>query len=64
MTRKDYILIAETLRKAGEIHVGDDYQRGKKAGVLVAVEFIADALKGDNPKFDRARFIAAVKGEE
>lgn len=65
MTRKDYILIAGALRKAGDIHVyqGDEYQKGKRIGVEVASEYIADALQVDNPEFDRRKFIKYVKGE-
>jgi hypothetical protein len=62
MTRKDYILIATALKKAHDVYVNDDYQRGKKAGVLVAAEFIADALAADNPRFNHRHFIEVVHG--
>ena len=64
MTRKDYILLAEALRNAGNIHVSDDFQRGKKTGVAVAVEFVADALQRDNSRFNREHFLAGVRGEK
>lgn len=64
MTRKDYVLLATTLNKASQIHVQDDFQRGKVAGVAVAAEFIADALASDNKRFDRAHFIAVVRGDK
>ena len=64
MTRKDYILLAEALRNAGDIHVQDDFQRGKKTGVAVAVEFICDALQRDNSRFNRDHFLAVVHGEK
>jgi hypothetical protein len=64
MTRKDYILLAEALHKAGQIHVADDYQHGKKTGVAVAAEFVADALQRDNLRFNREHFLAVVRGEK
>jgi hypothetical protein len=64
MTRKDYIILAEALKKAGDIHTGDAYQNGKKVGVLVATEFIADALGNNNSRFNREHFLAVVRGEK
>jgi hypothetical protein len=64
MTRKDYIILAEALRNAGDIHVSDDFQRGKKTGVAVAVEFVADALQRDNSRFNREHFLSVVHGEK
>lgn len=62
MTKKDYILIAAALHKARHIEhtEGDEYQRGKVAGVYVAAEFIADVLQVGNLKFDRRKFIEYV----
>ena len=48
MTRRDYILIANALRKSGE-----DY--------FLALLNLADALEVDNPRFDRERFIEATR---
>ena len=56
MTRKDYVLIAETLA-----NLMNDFNNGGEDSVslsLVAQE-LADALQGDNPRFDRARFLDA-----
>ena len=64
MTRKHYILLAEALRKASEIHVADEFQRGKKTGIAVAAEFVADALQRDNLRFNREHFLAVVRGEK
>lgn len=50
MTKKDYILIAEALRRA------------RTYGTDAASE-IADALKSDNARFDRNRFLAAATRE-
>ena len=62
MTRKDYELLART--------IGAAEARGKRgtngparvaasgmAGVIVAL--LCDALAAENPRFDRARFLAA-----
>ena len=53
MTRKDYQLIAQVFANVGEIvelseTIGADLARN-----------LADALQVDNPRFDRARFLAA-----
>ena len=62
MTRKDYILIAAALRNAhdairqkepAECH--DDMLDG----IGYAADYLVDALANDNPRFDRARFLAA-----
>ena len=50
MTRKDYVMIAETLATAWW---DSEYV---KAGV---VHTLADTLEADNPRFDRARFLDA-----
>jgi hypothetical protein len=71
MTRKDYILIAETLRVTyleadrnsrlaerafGEVRFAD--------GVTKAAEKVADSLARDNVRFDRNYFLAVVRGEK
>jgi hypothetical protein len=53
MTRKDYQLIAEVFANFGQMieleeTIGADIARN-----------LADALQGDNPRFDRARFLTA-----
>ena len=50
MTRKDYVLIADTIATAW--HASAD----SKADL--AYKF-ADVLEEDNPRFDRARFLVA-----
>ena len=52
MTRKDYNLIAEVLRDSLDLIVDD------LALEALASNF-ADELALDNPRFDRARFLAA-----
>ena len=54
MTRKDYILIAEAFKSAAE---AVDYP--ERLGALLAANEIAHRLERDNPRFDRARFMAA-----
>lgn len=56
MTRKDYVLIADTLS-----NLMKDFNNGGDDSVslsLVAQE-LADTLATDNPRFDRARFLTA-----
>lgn len=53
MTKKDYELIASVFRAS----------RGHHTPTSIA-ERLADALKGENPRMDRARFIAACMGED
>jgi len=54
MTRKDYVLIAGALRKARE-----RYPTPANTAHLCVADCIADALVGDNPRFDRDRFVEA-----
>ena len=56
MTKKDYILIAAALKAARPI--GDEDYIYTVCDVHC--EAIADALGRDNPRFDRARFLAAA----
>lgn len=44
--------------------VEEAYAKGKKLGVLVAAEFIADTLGRNNPKFDRRQFLTLVRGSK
>lgn len=70
MTRKDYILIAETLRSqwkdAHSKHFcrSEQYSEGMQNGVRAVTYQIADALESDNPRFDREHFLAVVRGEK
>lgn len=72
MTRKDYVMIAETLRqllddiaREGESEsesMGDHIRAviyGRRLGVRHAALRLADQLRQDNPRFDRTRFIEA-----
>ncbi len=54
MTRKDYVLIADALKRAGNACASPSpIQHATDCHVL------ADALARDNPRFDRARFLKA-----
>ncbi len=57
MTRKDYTLIAEALYRAkpSDAHALDDVYMGWGE----SVNQIADALAGENNRFDASRFLAA-----
>ena len=61
MTRKDYILLANTLRDrldwgSYEVYPFNEYARGYNA----AVEAVISALKSDNPEFNKDRFMEVV----
>lgn len=63
MTRKDYQLIAASVHRSMQAHgIGNKSTRevagGDKALRLVATD-LAASLAHDNPRFDRARFLAA-----
>ena len=70
MTRKDYILIADTLRglladierESGPMAVCDRTRAlmaGEHLGVRHVAMRLADQLHSDNTRFDRTRFIEA-----
>jgi hypothetical protein len=60
MTRKDYVLIAEALGFA--INKASTYKLDTSA-IYFAVGALSQTLLQDNPRFDQARFIAAVEKE-
>lgn len=70
MTRKDYILIAETIRELladidrdGSGAILSDHSSHVLAGERISIHTLAmrlaDQLRQDNPRFDRTRFMAA-----
>ena len=71
MTRKDYILIADTIAQFIRDIAKDDgpdlSERGRAilSGERVAIQTIAhrlaEQLRQDNPRFDRQRFIDACQ---
>jgi hypothetical protein len=56
MTRKDYVLIADTLA-----NLMSDFNNGGEDSVSLSLvaEELATALETDNPRFNRARFLDA-----
>ena len=70
MTRKDYVMIAETLRglladierESGPMAVCASTRAalaGERLGVRTVALRLADQLHSDNTRFDRTRFIEA-----
>jgi hypothetical protein len=64
MTRKDYVMIAETIRELlADIDRESPGMRevltGERMGVASVARRLADQLRQDNPRFDRTRFIEA-----
>ena len=61
MTRKDYILIAATIREtlATDPEFGIDWPKRERAAVGVVAHRLAHRLRQENPQFDFARFIEA-----
>ena len=55
MTRKDYIAIASAIRRQAEA----DAQKGGHTITQNIAWNIADVMKQDNMRFDRARFLNA-----
>ena len=59
MTRKDYVMIAETIK--GSINYEQSFnknQDGANALKFLAIT-LASTLEADNPRFERARFLSA-----
>ncbi len=63
MTRKDYIILADALRRTDWREITATIgARGGLAPLITqgtVAGLIADALAADNPRFDRSRFLAA-----
>jgi hypothetical protein len=56
MTRKDYELIASTIKGAIAVHGGN-------ATAYAIIHNLSISLRSTNPAFDRERFIKACGGE-
>ena len=62
MTRKDFELIAKVLKEARDssmYHVPNGSESPFIHGINNAAYVLANALATTNPRFDRARFLAA-----
>ena len=57
MSRKDYIIIAEALKRARYYDANPAYARGLDKAVISLVE----VLKAENSRFDEARFYSACE---
>ena len=69
MTRKDYLLIAEVLRDTRSIALaGPGFAHKSNPDEVRGIDNIAAVmackLQDDNPRFDRAHFLAVVRGEK
>lgn len=65
MTRRDYIILAEALRKQfQQLDRPSGLCSKENDGVLCAAIEIADALQRDNSRFNREHFLAVVRGEK
>jgi hypothetical protein len=58
MSKKDYELIAGVFARAAEAYGGAGWGPERRTIGIVA-EIMADKLRADNPRFDRARFLKA-----
>lgn len=56
MTRKDYVLIAETIKTARRMTT-------EPAGAGIVALLLATELAKENPRFDRAKFLNACEVE-
>lgn len=64
MTRKDFELIAKAMRAARNDYADNSLTHSTaRRGIDNAIAELSYALADTNPRFDRARFVAACKGE-
>ena len=59
MTKKDFEMIASVLNGSRLVMVEGDYMRGYEKAIKDISDTFATALAAMNPRFDRARFLAA-----
>lgn len=60
MTRKDYVAMAEAIRKMNGTHYTGNIEPWQYRAVKAdMVDVIADTFKADNGRFDRDRFVRA-----
>lgn len=67
MTKKDFILIAEILRKAhsnfeGKPDTASDYNQGALTAINQVRNMLEEKLRETNPRFDAERFRAHILG--
>jgi hypothetical protein len=71
MTRKDYVLIADTIAQFSRDIANDEgltlsaagrtILSGERVGLQTIAHRLAEQLRQDNPRFDRHRFIQACQ---
>jgi hypothetical protein len=63
MSKKDYILIGNALRKAKsrQLTIGGIWNQSSLIAWELAVDEITDALQTDNPLFNSSKFLKYVK---
>lgn len=62
MTKKDYELIAQSVRRTRMVEGWDKNQlrkQAKMAALRLVANDLAGSLYGDNPRFDRTKFLTA-----
>lgn len=63
MTKKDYVLIAQSINRSIHVTSFTEKNQVRKQAKLKAYSLVAHdlsgSLKGDNPRFDQERFLAA-----
>jgi hypothetical protein len=59
MTRKDYVLIADTINGAINYEQNFNNNQEKVNGFKYLALALASTLESDNPRFDRHRFLVA-----
>ena len=59
MTRKDYVMIAETIKGAIIYEQFFNKNKEKEEGIKALAITLASTLESDNPRFDRHRFLVA-----
>lgn len=59
MTRKDYIAIADAIRRAEPVAMIESERPILRQAWARTADHIADALQADNCRFDRYRFLRA-----
>lgn len=60
MTRRDYVLLAQTMRSVRPNPVYKDH----RAQWCIDMLALATALRGTNPRFERDRFMVACGADE
>jgi hypothetical protein len=58
MTKKDYIAIAQIIRRNSTIT--SKYYTAKDIAIVAFLKDLCEYLKSDNPRFDEAKFLEAI----